>query len=407
MLRKILLGFAFLLGVTFEIMVYAMPLVAAIPFALICLGLFFWRKQRAEATMLLVSLLVLFGCLEVFVRFNADDIFYREHDKWALKGRYRANIHNAMWARFGDIVAMDPSLKDQIAEPHRLEFKTDSSGFRNSHDYAEEPYILLGDSFATSVGNTQSDTVVEQLNALSPNSFYSLAYPGAPRNYEANALTFLDQGHTQARFLWFIFEGNDFNPPGEETGAPYRPSKDFQWKDALSPRNIPFMTTRALMVFFKAVKMHKSNSDDIVIPTEIKLLSVAGHPMGFFKKYMDRIAAPKTELRILGTPEVMSRTACVFFIPDKYRVYKPWIENGPAISEPAAGLVALKDYFGARHIPVIDLTSTLKKAATKLLTQGEFVFWRDDTHWNGKGIKSILSDVQQCVAQDHARAKQN
>ena len=134
----------------------------------------------------------------------------------------------------------------------------------------------------------------------------------------------------------------------------------------------------------------------------ISVFDVAGHKVGFLNRYIEQAAAPMQELRILGTPEIMERTACVFFIPEKYRVYRPWITHGPIISEPAAGLAALKAQFGKHHIPVIDLTPSLQKAARAHLKKGEFVFWRDDTHWNAHGIAAIVGDVKECLRRDHA-----
>lgn len=405
MLRQVLLTLVFIIFLAFTLAIYATPAVVAIPFALVCLWFFCWRKQRAEMAMLLFSLLLLFAGLEIFVRLFADDIFYREHDKWAMRGKYRANVEDSVQARFGDMIAMDPSLEKELAEPHPIVFKTDSLGFRNAQEYADEPYILLGDSFTTTVGSTQSDIIVEQLNALSPSTFYSLAFPGAPRGYEANALNFLEAGHTNARFLWFIFEGNDFNFAEDEGGVASRPVKGFQWKEAFSLRRLPFLTTRVLTIFYKAVRIRLKNMNGPAPVSEISVFPIAEQPMGFFKKYLNVVDEPKLDLVIPGTPEVLERTACVFFIPEKYRVYKPWIKDGPALSEPAAGLTTLKNYFGPRHIPVIDLTPALQKAATRLLPQGKFVFWRDDTHWNAEGIKSILGDVQNCVAKDRAKQK--
>ena len=372
-----------------------MPLVLAAPFALLCLWLL-WRKKRAELAMLLVSLLVAFGGLEVAVRIMADDIFYREHERYAMKNRYRSGIETILHARFGDMVAMDARLKEALAEPHDITFKTDSRGFRNNNDYAGEPYVVLGDSFAATVGNSQADIVVSQLNAAMPNQFYSMGFPGAPKDYEANALTFMATQNDKARYVWFIFEGNDLFMPNQDSGEPYRPKLTRDVKDIINLRALPFLATRVLKLLAKnAGAMWKNENSETVSP--VSVYEVGGHKIGFLNRYIEQAAAPVQELRILGTPEIMSRTACVFFIPEKYRVYKPWIEHGPAISEPAVGLAALHTHFDAHHIPVIDLTPALQKAAAVQIKQGKFVYWRDDTHWNANGINAIVPAVKACL----------
>jgi hypothetical protein len=401
MLRVFLIHLTFILTIAATAVIYAMPPVLGIPYILLCLWLLYWRKQKAETAMLLASMSVLFGCLEIFVRMFSDDIFYREHEKWALRGKYRANVEDTLRVRFGDMIAMDPTLKEKLAEPHDVRFVTDSLGFRNEKDYSGEPYVLLGDSFTASTGITHEQTLAAQLNAMMPSHFYSMGYPGAPRDYESNALVFLTKGHTKARFLWFVFEGNDFKLQEEMGDAPKLPSLKPAWKEYFSLRNLPFMTTRVLVIFFKAVGARttggEEKSEDIV-----QVFDVGNKPMGFFGKYMHRSGSPNLEFRILGTEEVMSRTACVFFIPEKYRVYKPWIKYGTPVSEPAEGLKILKTHFKRHGIPVIDITPALQKAAKDALPD-KTVFWRDDTHWNAQGISAILPEVRRCVEQDKVR----
>jgi hypothetical protein len=46
---------------------------------------------------------------------------------------------------------------------------------------------------------------------------------------------------------------------------------------------------------------------------------------------------------------------------------------------------------------LVDLTPPLKKAAEEGLPSGTLVFRRDDTHWNEKGIESVLPEVSKCL----------
>ena len=300
---------------------YAMPWIIAAPFVLLCLWLY-TRKQRAELAMMLVSLLLAFACVEAYVRMDADNIFYREHEKWALKGRYRADVHDKIHVRHGDLVAMDPSLLNALAEPHDMEFITDSAGFRNAQDYAGEPYVVLGDSFAASTGTTQADTLTAQLNAAQPKTFYSRGFPGAPKDYEANAWLFVHSTPSDARFVWFVFEGNDFNFPEEQTAPPHLPTAKDWWSDNFSTRSLPFLATRFFTLLQKSAQTHMNAAKEM--PSPVAIYKIAGIPVGFYKPYIDAATEKKLDLRMLGTPEIMSRTACIFFIPDKYRVYKQY-----------------------------------------------------------------------------------
>jgi hypothetical protein len=39
----------------------------------------------------------------------------------------------------------------------------------------------------------------------------------------------------------------------------------------------------------------------------------------------------------------------------------------------------------------------LRLAAVDEMTQGRFVFWRDDTHWNGLGMRAVAPKVYRCT----------
>jgi hypothetical protein len=397
MLKNLAICIILSLLTLFTAAVYALPPVLIVLFILLCAWLGY-KKKRAELAMMLVSLLCLFACLEIFVRFNADDIFYREHERYALKTRYRADIDAQIAVRFGDLVAMDSSLKQKLAEPHNIDFRTDGDGFRNQADYANEPYVVLGDSFATSIGSTQDDILAAQMNKAMPGSFYSRAFPGAPKDYEKHALLFFEQ-HPDARYVWFMFEGNDFFAAGEGAEAPRRPNLRDRIRDYKSAHILPFLATRVMTLLQKTVSAslkHRGASPSPVVD----IFELAGNPVGFLRKYMDHAEAEQLTLSLLGTPEIMQRTACVFFIPDKYRVYKPWISKGPEVSEPPAAMAALREFFGPKKIPVVDLTPFLRQAAGDALKDGKFVYWRDDTHWNAAGIASIVPAVKDCIAND-------
>lgn len=386
--------------VIFLVMAFSMPPVVYVPFILLALFLYF-KKKRTELAIMLVSMTLMFFVVEIAVRFVADDIFYREHERWALKTRYRPNIEATVKARFGDLVAMDALLKDALAEPHRIEFTTDGAGYRNLHDYQGEPYVILGDSFAATIGASQENTLVAQLNRRMGNHFYSRGFPGAPKDYEASAIRFQNRVSKDARFVWFMFEGNDFYRPQDGADAPYLPDFKSEWQDYLSPNRLPFLTTRVVNLMLKTARAKRKQPQE----SPVAVYEVAGKKIAFLKRYMEFAAAPDLELRMLATPQIMEKTACVFLIPEKYRVYKPWID-GPAVSEPSAALKSLQARFNPLHIPVVDLTPALQKAAAAAIKDGRFVYWRDDTHWNSAGIASIVDAVEGCVAKDKLRKKQ-
>ena len=109
------------------------------------------------------------------------------------------------------------------------------------------------------------------------------------------------------------------------------------------------------------------------------------------------VAAPPMSLEL--APDVAARTTCVFFVPTKLRVYA--FALGAAVQErlpwPAPGLQALEDAFAPHGIPVLDLSEPLVAAAERGLPRGEYVYWRDDTHWNGRGMRAVAPAIAACA----------
>ena len=80
----------------------------------------------------------------------------------------------------------------------------------------------------------------------------------------------------------------------------------------------------------------------------------------------------------------------IFFVPVKYRVYAKWFVDKPL---PNAQLDYLRQTAKQAAIPVFDLTPALIEEAERLLPQGQYVYWRDDTHWNCNGMRAVAAPV--------------
>lgn len=193
-------------------------------------------------------------------------------------------------------------------------------------------------------------------------------------------------------------------PEGTPVKTPRTSSALREFGRRFTVRELPLLAPRFMTMMFRSVGARiKSMLHSQAAPeSPVKVYDISGLQIGFYKSYIQAATMPAAQLSMLNTPEVMERTACVFFIPDKFRVYRAWLpEDAPAPSEPAAGLVALKAHFANSHIPVVDLTPTLQTAAKTALKKDELVFWRDDTHWNAQGITAVLPAVDECLQKNH------
>ena len=109
--------------------------------------------------------------------------------------------------------------------------------------------------------------------------------------------------------------------------------------------------------------------------------------VGNIKNYIDVTNLQNVETYIFSNEEILEKIAAIVFIPTKFRIYGEM--SYPDNNFP---LTKLREGYKSTCIPVIDLTKPLKNEALKLKKVNEFVFWKDDTHWNGRGI-SVTANV--------------
>jgi len=88
--------------------------------------------------------------------------------------------------------------------------------------------------------------------------------------------------------------------------------------------------------------------------------------------------------------------AQIIFVPDKYRVYAPLLDQPPAKPLPNRNWEYLNALAQQHQIPALNLYPALSTAAKQALERSEYVYWRGDTHWNCLGMKvaaTVLSEV--------------
>lgn len=320
--------------------------------------------------------------------------YYRPHEKWAGADRaYFPNVDDRMEIPFGDLVAIAGGQKseafDLIAEPRSVRFLTDSYGYRNHDNYKNEDIILVGDSFIAGNGTDQLDTLAYQLRYGKNVSAYSLGFVGKGRDYASRAQEFLvDHPDPAGSFVFFFFEGNDFKKLSPVQAVLNVKS---EFRHLLTSQSDQLLYDRIRLSLLRSVKYPKviygitrQRSPD----TNVVILDVKGTPVGFLTNHVENsVPVKKKGLEFPVSQQVLENTSCFLFIPTKYRVYAPFIDRGPAIAEPSVYSRLVEDLANASKVKFHDLTDDLRSQAKKLIPDGKYVFWRDDTHWNGLGMK--------------------
>ena len=321
-------------------------------------------------------------------------IYYRFHERfatWSARLGHRAYLPGVDYRsrEYGDLQMF---TQERIAEPREVVFHSDSDGFRNDHDYAGEPWVLVGDSFVMGAGTTQSE-LLQACLARRGIRAYNLAHPGGVLDYEAYWRSFVARHGRASRPLLFLFEGNDFPETVDEREQPaLLAAFDRGLRGVIAPltRLSTYRVTRSLIA--RAAKRGALYGETVFIRP------LAGKPMAFLVRYTEHARAPQLEdmaLTDAAFARMAPELAAAFFIPDKYRVYQPWV--APDERLPNASWEHLAQLCEQYHVRCVDLTPGLLRRSEELLPEGRFTWWRDDHHWNGDGIDAAAERVAEVI----------
>lgn len=384
--------------VSFHILLaYGLPEGLFISLAVL-LGILYWRAGTMAAVTVSITLVMVTVLYGITLKLTGleDSIYYRPDEKYvrfdyANNHRiYQKNVHVDMHMPHGDLRAM---TTEDIAEPRRIQFDTDSEGFRNEQAYHGQRYLLVGDSFIAGNSNTQGDLLYKQLLRDHGIDTYSLAYPGSPADYAAYINGFKKRHGENFRALVFMFEGNDFE---ESRGrkASWLARRGRQYYEMFSG----FSTYRVTSSLIKRVTRARS----IQAGSDLDVVELGGKKMAFYQLYNDvtrRTQVPNPEGFERAIESMRPHIERIYFIPTNYRVYYKHLNQTEIL--PDAQWRYLDGVCRKYQLRCTNLTAPLVKESDSLLKQNELTWWRDDTHWNRHGIAAAA----RVVAADLAPAK--
>lgn len=334
--------------------------------------------------------------------------YYREHEKYALGEFYQKNITDTVYVPHGDLSAIDPQAPLSLKEPRVVKFKTDSRGYRNQSDFSGEKIVLAGDSFAVGTGTDYNDTLPALLRSEHGINTYSIAYPGAVLGYYDKAQSFLNTVSRDVNFGIFVFEGNDFassltaDQVGFHQARTISPTLAKQLNDydayrtkTLAAFGKPFSFSSDLFLLSRRLEREFFNRED----TYVSYNQIGKRWVGFLNSQSIASIDPAPGFPGPIPEEVGKLTRCVFFVPSKLRVYRKWApsEIGSQVKVPPPSLAAMRIHLNHTGAKIIDLSPLLEAAAEELLPFDKYVYWRDDTHWNGNGMRAVVGAVADCL----------
>ena len=370
----------------------------------LCIILFLILRRTFQ--ILFMSSLILFMIMLIsFLPQKKDKkIYYRPTDQFAEVNSYNKNINTVMNVEFGNLYLFDYASttfigsdhfinRDLMKESKTVEFITDQYGYRNNlYKIETSEFILVGDSFIVGHGNTQEDIPSNQLSNLSGFAVSSIAYPGKPDFYEEIVNNSISKINNKSKIIIFYFEGNDFDKKNLSL-----PLNTFLRKEYINWEGKKDRILRRIYsknnIFFIKIRRNAHKLNKKFIYTEklnlVEIKKIGKNYVGFYKNYSSR----KNITYIFKNKKILEKVIGIFFIPSKARTYSHY--TGEHFTD--GQFIFLKDEYGKLNIPVVDLSDLFIKKSQEALKNNEFLYWRDDSHWNSLGIKTAMSCVNDFI----------
>ena len=314
---------------------------------------------------------------------------------------------------YGDLAALGnlPELRQYRSEV----FTTDALGFRNPPEAANRTpaAIVVGDSFVVGSGVSDDETVTSRLGALLGCPVYNAGGidPHPDRILALARKLKLERGLVIHQFA------EDFEMPAAPSGARRRYQRVL---GAMGPgvgtlvgRVRGMLTVSPLQIACE--RALKGWENGRLLPNRYVGRVVRGRLtsgdsmlfMGyFFGKFHQKREVPtaywtwlQKELRVGGLE------LAVVIVPSGYRVYRPFLVEPKSSPDESVDDYPgrVEDELRRAGIPALNLTTTLSAAAAKGLPERQYLYWRDDIHWNAPGtavaaeaIREGLRDQLRC-----------
>ena len=389
------------------LMLVTVPLGFSLLASGVLVGFLSLASERHAVALVSSAALLTFGLLEFGLRVipsDASPYYFRPHE--LLAGRqvedglvnYEPNQSVEDFHMPGGDLAVLSGV-ESIAQPRTIDFYTDSLGFRNREDYAGQRLVLFGDSFVVGNGNSQDAILSEVLMHDHQVPAYNAGYPDGIAGY-VQRFKLLQRIHgTDFRGIVVVFEGNDFPcPPKRSRRPPARTVEQRTPSGAGAASYIPqrIRELESYRLFFGLTRRAPDAWSKEKLSGIVLVENYGGRDVAFLKSNVEQTKQPTVcawDLQRRFFENIANRIALAVFIPTKYRVYKslPGVGGEALAASPASAFMA--ELARDLSFPYLDLTPALISASERLLEDGQFTFWRGDTHWNENGIRVAADGI--------------
>ena len=295
---------------------------------------------------------------------------------------------------------------------HSVDFTTDTYGFHNPPALAQpNPIgIVIGDSFAAGSELPENQSLSAQLTRRFDGYFYNA---GAPQPLHLRSLEALAQrlGLRHGLVIFEFLESRALqNPPATTPDGARSPAQAAffralgpDWTDRLATPLNQFHTSPLQAL---SVKLEKKIQNNVLLPNSFAAFVIQetlrnGEPIVFlpaeFKSPTDPHKAAQhwaayfawysSELQKDGLDLV------VLLVPNRTTIYAPLLAQPRDCSAAGATIRDFADALESAGVHAVSLESRYSQDAATLLDQRKYLYFLDDTHWNGIGTAVAADEI--------------
>jgi hypothetical protein len=365
---------------------------------------------------LLPRLMLLFFLLDLVLRFVPLDLL--TFRAWEALLRHYPDavgpfIPNKQYHRdnsYGGVAGIGnlPALRHY----HSVDFTTDAYGFHSPPALTQSnPVgIVIGDSFAVGSELPEDQSLSAQLTRRFGGYFYNA---GAPQPLHLRSLKAVAQrlGLQRGLVIFEFLESRALQDPPAATPDGGRGAVQAfifralgqEWTDRLGT---PLNGLHSSPLQALSAKLEKKIQDDALLPNSFASFVIQeklrnGQPIVFlpaeFKSPSDpREAADRwaayfawysTQLRNDGLDLV------VLLVPNRATIYAPLLAQPRDVSASRATLADFANALQNAGVRTVPLERRYARDAAALLDQKKYLYFLDDTHWNGNGAAVAADEI--------------
>ena len=321
-------------------------------------------------------------------------------------GPFRANAFYQNPLSYGDLAALGnlPQYRQYRSEF----FSTDSFGFRKNAplkpSIAEKVQILVvGDSFIVGTGLNDDET----LPATLEESLGFEVYNGGGHDTDRLGLDYIlalarRLNMRRGTVVYEYYERHSL-PSREDLFGHDISCRD--WKTKFSIWYDGFIDTSPLQIFFQ--KIFKRLQNNFILPngskSEVTVKTLKnGEPMLFYSRDFAISHWERRPVDVDGFNNLAAELKkhdlqlVLILVPTKDAVYRPLLsDDEPETAEQNSYLDRVEKSLNESGIPVINLLHRFREKAQEEYREGRYIYWRDDTHWNSRGVEIAAREILQ------------